>query len=197
MLHFFFVPIIVWSVAVWCAHYGPLFPTKLSEPYDQLFSVNMSLIGLLCYTGYYIQLDPFAGVSWGIFIGLPVWILANATWAFVDLGWLWAVGAHIFSWYMQIHFGHMILEGRKPALMDSFFQSLVLAPLFVWLELLFLIGYRPELYKALNEQIEKELSLLKPAPSPKNVGIVPPPGEKLVNECEMDNRKPDDCPNKL
>ena len=37
-------------------------------------------------------------------------------------------------------------EGRKPALLDSFFQSLVLAPLFVWFELLFLLGYRRGLY---------------------------------------------------
>lgn len=41
----------------------------------------------------------------------------------------------------------MVAEKRKPALMDSFFQSLVLAPLFVWFELLFLLGYRRGLYK--------------------------------------------------
>ena len=46
---------------------------------------------------------------------------------------------------MQIYFGHTLAEKRRPALLDSFFQSLVLAPLFVWFELLFLLGYRKDL----------------------------------------------------
>jgi 2-hydroxy fatty acid dioxygenase len=41
---------------------------------------------------------------------------------------------------MQIHPGHAVFEGRKPALLDSFVQSLVVAPLFVFLELLFALG---------------------------------------------------------
>lgn len=194
LVHFIFVPLIVWSVAVWCAHSGPLIPTNLPQPYNQLLSINSSLVGLICYAVYYTMLDQHAGITWGLFIGLPIWILANATWAFVHVGWLWAVGAHIFSWYMQIHLGHMVLEGRKPALLDSFFQSMVLAPLFVWFELLFLMGYRPDLYKALNEQIEKELNLLKSASCQKSVGIDCSSGGNMVNECEMDNKKSADCP---
>lgn len=36
--------------------------------------------------------------------------------------WAWALGMHAFSWYMQIHPGHAVLEGRKPALLDSLSQ---------------------------------------------------------------------------
>lgn len=32
-------------------------------------------------------------------------------------------------------------------------QSLVLAPLFVWFELLFLLGYRPQLYAQLQDRV--------------------------------------------
>jgi uncharacterized membrane protein YGL010W len=40
----------------------------------------------------------------------------------VAQAWQWALLVHVFSWYMQIHPGHAILEGRKPALLDSLVQ---------------------------------------------------------------------------
>ena len=36
-------------------------------------------------------------------------------------GW-WALGAQVLAWYMQLHPGHKVLEGRRPALLDSFWQ---------------------------------------------------------------------------
>lgn len=42
----------------------------------------------------------------------------------------------------QIHPGHYIFEGRKPALLDSLVQAFAVAPLFVFFELLFLLGGR-------------------------------------------------------
>ena len=36
-------------------------------------------------------------------------------------------------------------------------QSLALAPLFVWLETLFVIGYRPQLRAALDERVKRNL----------------------------------------
>lgn len=36
--------------------------------------------------------------------------------------WAWAAALFVLSWYAQIHPGHMMLEGRRPALLDSFFQ---------------------------------------------------------------------------
>jgi hypothetical protein len=40
----------------------------------------------------------------------------------VAQAWKWALVVHVLSWYMQIHPGHAILEGRKPALLDSLVQ---------------------------------------------------------------------------
>ena len=40
----------------------------------------------------------------------------------VPHAWAYAIAAHILSWYVQIHVGHVMLEHRKPALLDSFFQ---------------------------------------------------------------------------
>ena len=71
-----------------------------------------------------------------------------------------AIGVHIFSWLAQF-VGHGIFEGRAPALLDNLVQAIFLAPLFVWLEILFAFGYRPELKARLDESVEKELTKLK------------------------------------
>ena len=59
---------------------------------------------------------------------------------------LWiALALHVLAWYAQIHPGHLVLEGRRPALLQSFFQSLVLAPLFTFFEILFMLGFKKKL----------------------------------------------------
>lgn len=63
----------------------------------------------------------------------------------VEMAWAWALGLQLVSWYMQIHPGHAIFEKRKPALVDSVVDALLTGPLFVWLDLLFMLGYRPGL----------------------------------------------------
>lgn len=63
----------------------------------------------------------------------------------------YALGIHVFSWISQF-VGHGVFEGRAPALLDNLAQAFLLAPLFVWLEVLFKFGYRP----LLQERLEKE-----------------------------------------
>ncbi len=40
-------------------------------------------------------------------------------------------------------------------------QSLVLAPLFVWFEALFMLGYRPQLRAELNRRVEAKIEAWK------------------------------------
>lgn len=40
-------------------------------------------------------------------------------------------------------------------------QSLVLAPLFVWFEFLFLLGYRPALYAQLQQAVQANIAAWK------------------------------------
>ena len=63
---------------------------------------------------------------------------------------------HLFCWYAQIHPGHGIYEGRKPALLDSAIQSFLDAPLFVWYEVAFACGYDPALKQELDAAVEKQ-----------------------------------------
>lgn len=69
----------------------------------------------------------------------------------------WAIAVHIVSWILQF-IGHGKFEGRAPALLDNLFQAIFLAPLFVWLELLFMLGYRPELKARVDKAVEVEIA---------------------------------------
>ena len=60
---------------------------------------------------------------------------------------------HIFCWYMQLHPGHGVFEGRKPALLDSVLQAFLDAPLFVWYEVAFACGYDPSLKQQLDAAV--------------------------------------------
>lgn len=62
----------------------------------------------------------------------------------------------VVAWIAQF-VGHGVFERRAPALLDNLVQALVLAPFFVFMEMLFKFGYRPELQKRVNEAVEKEI----------------------------------------
>jgi len=83
--------------------------------------------------------------------------------AFPREAWIYATIIHILSWFFQVSVGHYIFEKRKPALLDSLFQSTILAPLFVYYEVLFWLGFKKELKKELQVEINKKIIALNAA----------------------------------
>jgi 2-hydroxy fatty acid dioxygenase len=90
-----------------------------------------------------------------------------------------AAGVHAFSWIAQF-FGHGVHEKRAPALLDNLIGgrshlnghpqsadnqmvAVVLAPFFVHLELLFGMGYKPEMHKRITNEIGKEIAKIRKA----------------------------------
>ena len=69
----------------------------------------------------------------------------------------WALGIFLVSWIAQF-IGHGVFEGRAPALLDNLVQAIFLAPFFVWMEILFSLGYRPELKSRVDSAVEKEVA---------------------------------------
>lgn len=111
----------------------------------------------LTYSILYILLEPVAG---GILAPLLVASTAYAnhlTSTYGSTANYWAFGVHVASWIAQF-IGHGIYEGRAPALLDNLVQAVFLAPLFVWLEVLFSMGYRPELKKRLEKAVEADIA---------------------------------------
>ena len=83
---------------------------------------NGALILSTVYGAYYIVLEPFAGITWTIFQGWPMWFAATLFRQAVPNAWAWAIGVHVLSWWAQVHIGHIMIEGSRPALTQSFFQ---------------------------------------------------------------------------
>ncbi|UIZ22293.1 hypothetical protein KXD40_004856 [Peronospora effusa] len=142
------------------AHTQPFAETPsflFSLPYGYLVVLNYSAVTAGIYMLWYIALDIFAGTL-GAAIVLLCFLFANY---FVVEG---ADAPHVHSmhvalaiqaatWTMQF-IGHGIFEHRKPALFDSPDQAFITAPMFVLLEILFPLGYRPDLYQRVLNQAQ-------------------------------------------
>lgn len=117
---------------------------------------NAGTIGALIYATFYILLEPIAG---GL---LAPALISAAYYGNYFLGTYgstvnyWAGGIHVVSWLAQF-VGHGVFEKRAPALLDNLVQALLLAPLFVWMEVLFFFGYRPQLKERFEKGVELEI----------------------------------------
>jgi len=161
-IHICCVPLIFWSaLSMANAIPGSLeIPLTKSSPdflrliFENSIKVNFSMLVGLAYTLYFIALEPIAGLLYSpILLTLTV-SAAKFYNSDPNTHFNIALGLHVFSWIMQF-IGHGKFEGRKPALLDSLFQSVVLAVFFVWCEVLFGLGYKPELHKRLQNKIGK------------------------------------------
>jgi len=64
--------------------------------------LNAVFFAMVAYSLYYLLLEPAAGLSWSLCVGLPLWVTASAFQQHVAKAGLWALGVHVFSWYMQV-----------------------------------------------------------------------------------------------
>ena len=174
-IHLVCVPGIAWSALVWFAACGPLVEgahlarwlAALGAPQmvaESAVPTPAMLITAL-YAAYYVALEPIAGTTWVACVGAPMCLTATAfqAWA-APSAWVYALAVHAFCWIAQRP-GHVVFERRRPALLDSLFQSLVLAPLFVWMEVMFACGYRPGLHADLKRRVVKRVAAMEEADS--------------------------------
>ena len=103
------------------------------------YSEILAIIGSLFYSVYYCYLDLFGGISYSAII----YYMYQKREAY---DFLTIVYFHIFSWIVQI-FSHKNFEQRAPAFLDGIFTSLTIAPIYIWLELLSLVGYKKKFIK--------------------------------------------------
>tara|TARA_B100000029_G_C17402729_1_gene897691 strand:- start:290 stop:871 length:582 start_codon:yes stop_codon:yes gene_type:complete len=121
LIHVIFVPLIFYSALVMTSY----------------ISLYIPVIGSLAYMIYYIYLDRLAGITYSL---LLLFMLSHIN----TISFYTALFVHILSWIAQI-LSHKFVEKRAPALLDSFFQAITIAPLFTWYEVLSIFGYRRRL----------------------------------------------------
>jgi uncharacterized membrane protein YGL010W len=176
LIHVIFVPVILFTLMVFVSYIPSavtLSPEGILRKYASVVigndgaDVNWSFLVFVTYALYYVTLDVKVGSSAALYLYLlyravepfKQWITTNPIAVGMDRPWAVALVLHIFAWYMQIHPGHAIFEKRKPALLDSFAQSIMMAPLFVWYEVLFFLGYDKEFKKMLDKKVEENKAM--------------------------------------
>ena len=134
--HFIGIPLIVVAVAV-----------LLSRPQWGGGWISPAVLVAMASAWFYLRLEVRLGVLMTVLLGLCIWagqVLAQQS----TLVWLASgFGMFVVGWAIQF-VGHHY-EGRKPAFVDDV-TGLIVGPLFVVVELAFLLGLRHEL----KEQIE-------------------------------------------
>ena len=134
----------------------PLILTRLNLP------LNLGTLAALTYSTLYLALSPnLAGLSATpiimLFAALANKLLSKYNKTRVNTV---ALAVHVVSWIAQF-VGHGKYEGRKPALVDNLVQALFLAPLFVWYEVLFKLGFYKKLQAEVEIGVEEEVAKLK------------------------------------
>ncbi|KAJ7507465.1 hypothetical protein B0H11DRAFT_1705232 [Mycena galericulata] len=125
-----------------------------------VFDLNFSAIHAGLYLAYYFILEPVAAL---LYAPQMVLSLLTATAYARSPSHIPLAGLlHGVSWVAQF-LGHGLAEKRAPALLDNLIGAVVLAPFFVHLEILFKLGYRPQMHKQLNNEIGKEITKIRKA----------------------------------
>ncbi|OAA64837.1 DUF962 domain-containing protein [Cordyceps fumosorosea ARSEF 2679] len=157
-IHMVCVPLILTSAFAVATYTGPLvdLPPWLSVPNLDL---NLGTIIALIYAVLYLLLEPVAGFILAAFCIGSTAFARHMSLQNPEQTLQVAAGVHVMAWIAQF-IGHGAFEGRAPALLDRLMQALFLAPMFVWFEILFVLGYRPELQARVDKQVNAEIAKL-------------------------------------
>lgn len=155
VIHFVGVPLIIWTMLVMIAHLPLPFLGQyaIKIPFAEKHeSMHLTWATLLA-TGYmifYLAIDTFGGilyapVLYGMYVTAANLVARDqqaahkkqddaSSWVGTGRLLKYALWLHALAWYIQIHPGHAVIEGAKPAIMDSFGGALTSAPMFAFYE---------------------------------------------------------------
>ncbi|QDS68146.1 hypothetical protein FKW77_010317 [Venturia effusa] len=165
-IHVTCVPAILLSALLLASNSPNLpLPSYLSIPN---LPVNIGTVAAFGYSTLYILMEPVAGsLLFPLLMGSTAYS-NHLIQTYGSTANKWAGAVHIFAWIAQF-IGHGAFEGRAPALLDNLVQALFLAPFFVWMEILFFLGYRPELKSRVDKAIQAEIEKFKKSKADKKV----------------------------
>lgn len=118
--------------------------------------LNFGTALAVLYSTLYVLMEPVAGAMLAPLIIGGTAYGKHLTSTYGATANYWAAGINVVCWIAQF-IGHGKFEGRAPALLDNLVQALFLAPFFVWFEILFALGYRPDLKRRIDTAVEKEI----------------------------------------
>jgi uncharacterized membrane protein YGL010W len=144
--HLIGVPLIVFSMMILLGFVQLIIPNVLST--------TLACLGTLVLIAYYLRLNWRLGLCLLPILALMLWVSSLISHQGPTRASLWTFFfVFVVGWVVQLT-GHLV-EGKKPAFMDSMTQALV-APLYLAAEVGFMLGRMPELRKQIHpDEIDK------------------------------------------
>lgn len=130
LTHFFGVPLIMFALFVLLG----LVRLQIAE-----MSITAASVLAIAVLAYYFRLDAVLAVAMTLFMAVLLLVANRVCTLGAPVALTVFAITFVGGWTLQL-IGHGF-EGRKPALLDNFFQILV-APLFLMAELFFALGYK-------------------------------------------------------
>jgi len=164
-IHLFCIWQLLWT-GLALFQYGPSLGSltdflPIHHPVLQYAQVNPSLLVTCIYVMAYLCMDAVAGGLASMLIIVLYLATSHLVNNVTQVGgyplWQVLLAYHIIMWIAQF-IGHGVFEKRAPALLDSWDQAFITAPLFVLLEIMFYFGYRRQFYNDCMIQVEKNIA---------------------------------------
>jgi len=162
VIHFVGVPGIIWSLLI--------FTVQVPIPFSSYLLTSSFTYGsfiAICYSFCYILIDPLGGllyspVLYGMYVSTKRMVHNDQQRYFkthksnnnneTAIPWYGttkpiqlAITVNVLCWYLQIHIGHTLIEGAKPAILESVGGAISVAPLFAFYEGLWMVGVNTQL----------------------------------------------------
>jgi 2-hydroxy fatty acid dioxygenase len=175
VIHFFGIPALVFTLFIFFALVPLTDALVLHMPGSPRHYPTWTTLWYLAYNIFYVRIDGWgalvmAPVLYGMYTTAVRWVEQDQRAAWRETGTVNRLGTgrllqrmvivHMVSWYMQIHWGHAVAEGGKPALMDGLGEALSSAPLFALYEGLWAVGWRPAFRATVRELVDKHVQSL-------------------------------------
>mmetsp|Transcript_5161 Transcript_5161/g.9484 ORF Transcript_5161/g.9484 Transcript_5161/m.9484 type:complete len:218 (-) Transcript_5161:245-898(-) len=141
-IHVFCIPPILWSALGMFKYSNQLIPGT-PEYFD------LSFVAFALYASYYLMMGSKVSFFFGMSASAIILAMFVSVHTFADIGLSTYVCVHIMGWLLQFY-GHGLHEKRMPALLTNLSQAVLMAPLFVYLEILAFFGYKKAFFKELK-----------------------------------------------
>ncbi len=144
-IHILCVWPILFTALIFCAYTPSLngyLPASIALYVPEHVKINLCLLASLRYFFFYCTIEQpgVAGLLAAAFVAIGYLFAEYIVVANPNI-WKLSLTIHIMGWLAQFY-GHGVHEKRAPALLDNLSQAVIMAPLFVILEVLFIFGYK-------------------------------------------------------
>ena len=137
--HFVGVPLIIFAI---------LIPMSWAGVPIGGFTLTLAHVFVATVLVYYFLLDIPLALAMVVVVGALLYFAQQVAALGYTTGGIWFLVCFVAGWILQL-IGH-VFEGRKPALVDNFFQIFI-APIFLMAEIFFALGYKRDV----AERVEK------------------------------------------